>query len=236
MLTYPVPAFDALTFYGMQSIVAVVVPAAAWVFAAGSAKAWRLWLLVMVAFAAFTAGLASSGLLARSDMRPPLLQLLVIAAQAGLWWWAFSKRGKAAAARGSLTALVLLQGFRLPLELLMLHAANVGIMPVEFSAAGYNFDIVTGALALPLAAALALKWPVPRALQWAWNLWGVACLMVILVLAVATSPNVAWFGVSHTHLSLWVLHFPYAWLPLILVSVAVYGHLALTLRLRSQTR
>jgi hypothetical protein len=231
MAAYAAPVFNALTFYGMQSIVAVVLPAAAWVFAGGSAKAWRGWLLVMLAFAALAAGLAANGLLARSDLHPPPLQMLAIAAQAGLLWFGLSAMGRSAARRGSVAALVLLQAFRLPLELLMLHAANVGVMPVEFSAAGYNLDIVTGALALPLGVALALQWRVPQALLWAWNLWGIACLLGIVTLAVATSPNVAFFGAGDAHLSLWILHFPYAWLPLVLVSVAVYGHLAMSVKL-----
>lgn len=54
----------------------------------------------------------------------------------------------------SLATLVLLQGIQLPLELLMLQAAHAGVMPVEFSMAGYNFDVVIGALALPLGMAL----------------------------------------------------------------------------------
>ncbi len=261
MTSYPAPAFDALAFVGMVAIVAVVLPWAAWVFspaAAGvdhhhnnsspaQARARRLrssrllcaWLLA----AGLSAGLAASGWLARSDAKPPVLVLLVLLVQGVLWWQALGRHGAQVARNISLPALVLLQGFRLPLELLMLHAAQVGLMPLEFSMAGYNFDVITGALALPLAGYLwrseqtsAKLTAKLHTLLWAWNLWGIVCLLVIVGLALATSPNLALFGSAPQHLSLWVLHFPYVWLPVLLVSVATYGHLLLTRRLLLQTQ
>ena len=114
----------------------------------------------------------------------------------------------------------------------MLHAARQGVMPMEFSMAGYNFDVVTGALAVPLGLALLRGWTVPRYVLVAWNAWGVACLLVIAALAVATSPNVAWFGSAQAYVSVWVLYFPYVWLPTIMVPVAVYAHGLISLRLR----
>ena len=50
-----------------------------------------------------------------------------------------------------LVALIGFQAFRLPLELVMHRAAAAGIMPNVMMFTGYNFDIVTGATALPLA-------------------------------------------------------------------------------------
>jgi hypothetical protein len=72
---------------------------------------------------------------------------------------------------------------------------------------------------------------VPPMLVWLWNLWGMACLLVIVGLALATSPNLALFGSEPAHLSLWVLRFPYVWLPVLLVGVAVYGHVIVTRKL-----
>jgi hypothetical protein len=43
-----------------------------------------------------------------------------------------------------LLTLVGLQSFRLPLQLALHRAAEQGIIPVQLSYSGYNFDIVTG--------------------------------------------------------------------------------------------
>ncbi|MDH4391121.1 MAG: hypothetical protein QE285_06820 [Aquabacterium sp.] len=234
MNSYPAPAFDALTYIGMLALVGLVLPWAAWVFSA-PAPARLLGFVrllgVMLLVAAFSAALAASGLLARMGVQPPALAVLTVATQALLLWHALSPRGALVAQHAALPALVLLQAFRLPLELLMLHAAQVGVMPVEFSMVGYNLDVVTGAVALPLGVLLWRRTHVPPLLVWLWNVWGMACLLVIVGLALATSPNLALFGNEPAHLSLWVLRFPYVWLPVLLVGVAVYGHVIVTRKL-----
>ncbi len=113
----------------------------------------------------------------------------------------------------------------------MLRAALIGLMPREFSLLVYNFDMVTGAAALVLGVMLSTGRHVPRWALQAWNVWGIACLVVIAALAVATSPNVAAFGSEPSHVSLWVLQFPYVWLPFILVNIAVIGHGAVSMKL-----
>ncbi len=237
--SYPAPPHDLIIYFGMIAIVVVVLPWAAAVFSAGNRPLRRRWLGAGLAVAAISAGLAFSGLLSRTDIRPPILHVLILCTLGGLLWHGLSTSGLATAHRASTASLVLLQSFRLPLEVLMLHAAQTGVMPVEFSMAGYNFDVLTGAGAVLVGAVLKLS---PRrtglhhALVWAWNLVGVACLLVIVALAVATSPNVGYFGRGVEHLALWTLYFPYVWLPVLLVGVAMYGHLIVTRKLLQTSR
>ena len=215
----------------MGLLTLLVAVAAARVFAGGQPSRWAGWLLAGGTVMTVSAGLALSGLLARTDVKPPLLQGMLVLVLGALLGYGLSRRGRLAGRSVDLAMIVLLQSFRLPLEVLMLHAARRGVMPLEFSMAGYNFDVLTGALALPLGLALARGWKVPRALLLAWNLWGIGCLLVIVGLALATSPNVGWFGQQPQHLSLWVLRFPYVWLPVILVAVAVYAHLVISMQI-----
>jgi hypothetical protein len=146
------------------------------------------------------------------------------------------KPGSALARSLHIETLVALQIFRLPLELLMLRAANLQIMPVEFSMLGYNLDVLTGLGALLISAYCAWTWSLPLKIIWAWNLLGMACLAVIAVLAVLTSPNVHAFGTAPEHINSWVLYFPYSLLPSILVSMAVLGHVLLTRKLLTRQR
>ena len=44
------------------------------------------------------------------------------------------------------------------------------------------------------------------------------------------------FGDDPRHLNTWVLFFPYVWLPVVLVTVALAGHLTITRALRRQSR
>lgn len=174
--------------------------------------------------------LATSGVLARFDARPPpmilfMVTVLAVAAIAG---------GSPAAgrlARGApLALLVVVQGFRLPLEIAMHHAASLQVLPQELTWSGYNFDVVTGASAFVVAAAVwrggLAPWVKPVA--WAWNVVGLAALATIVVIAVLTSPMVMAFGSDAAHVNTFVTTVPHVWLPAVLVAFAVAGHIVVT--------
>lgn len=224
----PAPVFDALTAGGIGGIALAVAARVVWI--------WRRFLpatasraaIVLAGWIACTGGLAASGLLARTDLRPPPAALLIVSVLALGITAGLSRAGGALAAAVPLSVLVGLQAFRLPLELVMHRAATLGIMPPELSYSGYNLDIITGAGALALALGMRSGITVPRGLVWAWNLWGLWCLAVIAAIAVATSPVVRAFGDDPRHVNTWVLHLPYVWLPAVLVLIALAGHIVTT--------
>lgn len=180
----------------------------------------------------FLAGAASSGALARFDLRPPplmgaMLSVLVVAFGLGL-----SPLGRRLALGLPLWVLVGVQGFRLPLELIMHHAARQGIMPSVMSFSGYNFDIIAGSSAVLLGSILAVR-RVPLVLIAAWNLTGVLLLMAIGGIALAATPIFRAFG--DDQLNIWVAHFPYVWM-LVMVAFAALGHVLVTRRLLAERR
>lgn len=232
----PPPVYDALTAAGIAALTFAVAARVVWIWRrfvpATAARA----ALVLGAWITLTGALASTGVLARTDIVPPppalfIVSVLTLAIAIGL-----SSAGGALAAAVPLPVLVGLQAFRMPLELVMHRAATLGIMPPELSYSGYNLDIVTGASALALALALRAGVAVPRGVVWAWNLWGLWCLSVIAVVAVATSPTVRAFGDDPRHVNTWVLHLPYVWLPAVLVLVALAGHIVTTRALLAHRR
>jgi hypothetical protein len=182
---------------------------------------------------ALTGALAASGMLARFDVTPPPMALLILAVLALSIGVGCSRAGGTLARQVPLAVLVALQAFRLPLELVMHRAGEAGIMPPELSYSGYNFDILTGTGALLLGAAMLAGIAVPRAAIWTWNLWGFYCLAAIVVIAVTTSPMVRLFGDDPRHVNSWVVYLPYVWLPAVLVVIALTGHIVVTRALRA---
>jgi len=142
----------------------------------------------------------------------------------GAFLFAYSRAGSLLADQLSVTTLVGVQGFRLPLELVMSEAAAADVMPVQLSFHGYNFDIVTGLAAL-VVAALAAAGRAPRWLIVAWHVYGVACLAVIAVIALLTAPFIRAFGDGSVNR--WVAYVPFVWLPAVCVPAALAGHLVL---------
>jgi hypothetical protein len=128
--------------------------------------------------------------------------------------------------------LVGFHAFRLPLELVMHRAASEGTMPAQMSFTGWNFDIVTGASAL-VVAALAAQGDAPRWLLAAWNALGSLLLLAIVLIALASLPIVRAFGDEPSQLNTWVAYFPFVWLPAGPVAAALFGHIVLWRRLFS---
>jgi hypothetical protein len=174
------------------------------------------------------ASLALSGALGRFDLRPPPLMLWMVATLGTALAVGLSRAGHRLAQGLPFAALVGFQTFRLPLELVMHQAAAQGIMPTVMSYGGYNYDIVTGVLALPVA--LALAWGrAPRGLVVLFNAVGLVLLSVIVVVAFLATPLVRAFG--DDQLNAWITQFPYAWMA-VMVTSALLGHILLFRKLR----
>jgi hypothetical protein len=187
-------------------------------------------LVGVAAWYALSGALAGAGLLGRFDLRPPPMALFMASVLALGVILGLSPLGRRLARTVPLFALVGAQCFRLPLELVMHHAASRRIMPAQLSYSGYNFDILVGLLALPIAWLL-VRGRCPRWLVWSWNLLGFATLTVIAIIAVATTPVVAAFGPEPHNLNLWVTRFPYVWLPAGPVVFAIASHITIARRL-----
>lgn len=184
-----------------------------------------------VALLAVVGGLARSGLLARFDLRPPPLMLLM----GGTFAWALavglSPLGRRLAEL-PLSALVGFQAFRLPLELVMHRAALEGVMPSVMSYGGYNYDIVSGITAAALGLAL-YRGSVPRGVIVAWNVLGSVLLAIIVVVAVLATPLVRAFGEGQVNT--WVTEFPYSTIT-VMVGSALTGHVLVARKLLASAR
>jgi hypothetical protein len=231
MNSFAAPIFNAVTYLGMIAITFVVTLLTATTLSQGNKKRFIEVLLAIGCLMVLTAAIALLGIFSRVDAAPPLFQVFTATVITLVFALGMSRFGASVALNTSFGKLVILQAFRFPLEILMYTAAVNAIMPMEFSFAGYNFDILTGAIAILLGVALLRNNPVPRWALVAWNVWGIACLVVIAGLAIATSPKVAAFGAEPSNVNTWVLFFPYSWLPTVLVPVAVFGHTVISRKL-----
>lgn len=190
--------------------------------AGATARATLLMAAGTAAWMALTWVLADRGVFRQWDRIPPSIAVLValIALIAGRL--AFGGVGHRLSRHMPLWLLVGIQGFRLPLELAMHAMADRGIMPVQMSYSGRNFDIVTGATAIVVAALVATG-RAGRSTVLAWNVMGLALLINIVGVAFLSTPVFAFFGPDR--LNIWVTYPPFVWLPAVMVLAALAGHL-----------
>ncbi len=173
-----------------------------------------VWLLI-------TALAGASGVLRRFDAVPPPFAGFLLAVVAVGLVVPCSRLGTRLVGGLPLWLLVGFQVFRFPLELLMHRAYVEGVMPVQMSYSGQNYDILTGISAGVLGAWLG--WGrVPRGIVAAWNWLGFALLVNIVTVAVLSTPIFRWFGAER--LNTFVAYPPFVWLPAVLVTAALMGH------------
>jgi hypothetical protein len=230
------PHASALVTFGMAALallvgVAVVVAQSA----AATEKRGRYCLrggLLLATWMVLTGFAAGHRLLAQFDRRPPPLLIAIVLALLAAVVLATSRVGKRLA-QLSLPILVGFHGFRLLLELLMHQAAVEGVMPVQMSFSGWNFDIISGVTA-PLVALLATRGRA-RWLVITWNVIAFLLMTNIAIIALASTPMIHAFGTGASQLNTWVAYFPFIWLPTVLLPAALLGQLVLTRRLLARS-
>ncbi len=153
---------------------------------------------------------------------PPRLMMLVAVMTLITIWVAFSKVGDLLLTLGPV-ALIGFQVFRVPVELFLHKMYTLGVIPVQMTYAGLNYDIVAG-LTAPVIAWLFWKKRIGRTGVLIWNIVCLALLLNIVTIAVLSAP-VPFRVFMNEPANTFVTHFPYVWLPTLLVQAALFGHL-----------
>lgn len=176
------------------------------------------------AWVVLVSAVASAGLLASFDPPRPLLVFVPTLAAVVL---VFRKR-RDALLRFGLSAIVGFQAFRVLVELIIHQAVSEGIAPPQMSwLPGMNQDVITGVLAL-LLAPFATR--VPIWVLRTFNAVGFALLLWVVGVAVLSMPT----PIQQLEPdNVWVAHFPWVLLPVVLVSAALLGHLTLHAKLNA---
>lgn len=188
------------------------------------------------AWLALTGALAGSGVLADFQSFPPRLMPLFGVGMLLTVTLVVSRFGKRLAESLPLALIVGYQGFRIAVEIMLHRAYSEGVIGVQMTWSGLNFDVVTGLTGLALGLWLWRRGedrPVPRGLSWAWNVLGFGLLVTIVSIAIMSFPGpLARFdGPANT----WVTTVPFVWLPTVMVTAALFGHLLLARRLVTST-
>jgi hypothetical protein len=120
--------------------------------------------------------------------------------------------------------LVFMQSFRIVVELLLFIAYRRQLLPVQMTFEGYNYDILSGLLAIP-AGWLMMKYPLKaRTIGLIYNLLGILLLINILTIAVLSMPTPIRTFMNEPANTI-IGEFPFIYLPAVLVIVALALHI-----------
>lgn len=182
----------------------------------GAGAALLVWL-------ALTALLAASGALSDFSALPPRVTPVVVFGNLAAVAIALSALGRRLALETPLAWLIGFQVFRVGVELCLALLYHAGVIPVQMSFEGRNWDILVGLTALPVAW-LASRGQLPRAWLLAWNICGLGLLLNIVVISVLSTPSL-FRAFPQEPANTFIATAPYVWLPALLVPAALGGHL-----------
>lgn len=167
--------------------------------------------------------LAQKGVLARFDSFPPRALLIVLLPIVAACVIAFTKRFKTLLLVTPLHWLVLFQSFRIVVEILLWQAFEKGLIPVQMTFEGRNFDVATGVLAIATAVYMQQRPRHAIAAGLVFNIIGLALLINIMAVSILSMPTpMRYFteGPANTE----VTTFPFVYLPSVLVVLAFAFH------------
>jgi hypothetical protein len=214
---------ETLTDFAFLALVptCVVMLVLALRHAGSSRRELSIWAVALGLWMGATAALGFSGVLAPSLDSPPPIGLLIVAVFAATLWVTLGPWGRKLSSL-PFWMLIGFQVFRLPVELILWALAEQGRGPALLSLEGRNFDILTG-LTAPLVAWVVRRKP-NKPLVVAWNILGLALVLNVVVHAQLSMPSPFRQIVVEPDPVI-VTRFPYVWLPMVLVPMAVAGHL-----------
>jgi hypothetical protein len=119
--------------------------------------------------------------------------------------------------------LIGFQSFRVVVEIILWQNFKDGVMPIQMTFEGRNYDMLVGLTALPVAYFCFIKksWS-PRIAFW-WNIGGLGLLANIVIIAVLSMPTpIRYF--KNEPANYLVGEFPFIYIPTVFVLLAFAGH------------
>ena len=137
---------------------------------------------------------------------------------------AFSRSGTELLRRIPPQRLVYWQSFRILVEIVLWVNYMRGLIPVQMSFEGRNFDVLSGLLAIPVGYFCFVRKSWPRWVVVVYNIVGLALLLNIIIISVLSMPTPLRYFHNEPANTL-LGHFPYIFLPGLLVPLAYSLHI-----------
>ena len=153
---------------------------------------------------------------------PPRILIAVLPPLVGVLALIFSNKLNAIVSAIPQHSLILIQSFRIVMEIILLILFLEYIIPVQMTFEGRNFDILAGITALPVAY-LVFKNKVSRNFIIGWNIFGLLLLANIVVVALLSTPIPFRYFMNEPANTV-IAYFPFVWLPGFVVPVAYTMH------------
>lgn len=133
----------------------------------------------------------------------------------------------------SLKTLTWIHLCRLPVELCLYWLALSKQLPWSMTFEGFNYDIIFGITAIPVAVMYFKLKKINQKTMLIWNVLGLISVIAVVVRGIGALPSpIQLWDFSQPNYA--VMHFPFIWLPSFVVPMVIFSHLAAIRMMRKQ--
>jgi hypothetical protein len=187
-------------------------------------------LAILMGWLVLQSAIAVSGFYTVTDTMPPRFALAIIPPLSLIVGMFATRRGRAFMDSLSPDWLTLLHVVRIPVEMVLYWLFVQGTVPQLMTFEGSNLDILSG-LTAPVVFVIGYRLPYLK--PWLILIWNFCCLGLLC--------NVVYHGIlsvpgplqrfSFEQPNIALTHFPYLWLPCLIVPLVLFSHLVVVRRL-----
>jgi hypothetical protein len=181
-------------------------------------------LFFTMAWIIIVGALAVKGVFSDFSTLPPRPVILILLPLPVVIYLSFTRTFREIVQQVPLHWLIAFQSFRIAVELLLWQGYQKGIIPVQMSFEGRNFDIAAGILAIITAWIVSRRRGNYRVIARAYHFTGLLLLLNVLIVALLSMPTPFRYFTNEPSLAA-VGRFPMIYLPGILVVLAYTAHI-----------
>lgn len=192
-----------------------------------SVKSSRQIIGIIIAWLMLQAGLSYLGIYNQSpESIPPRIILLgVLPAICTVFLLFITRKGKLFIDRLSMQMLAYIHLIRIPVELILYGLFLSGAVPELITFEGRNFDILAGITAPFIGFFGVSQSRMGKSSLLLWNFVCLGLLLNIVVTAILSAPS-PFQQLSFEQPNIAILYFPFSWLPVFIVPLVLFAHLA----------
>ena len=211
----------------VKSFFIVITFLTVWQFYRASNKS-KSFLILIFGWMTLQFVLVQIGFYSNENAIPPRLMIQLIPTLIYILVQFFTARGRRFIDSLNIRQLTLIHTIRIPVEIVLYYLFVANTIPQIMTFEGRNFDIIAG-----LTGAIIFYWgfvknKISRKGLLVWNLLSLGLLINIVLIAILSAKSpFQHFAFNEKNIALG--HFPFNWLPSVVVPIVLFSHLA-TLR------
>jgi hypothetical protein len=215
-MVHSLPSYISFIF-GLTALVSIV-----WFAAATKSKTF---IVVIVCWAILQTILGLSGVYQDTTAMPPKIMLLgVLPALITITITFLSRKGKLFIDNINLRTLTYFHSIRVPVEIVLLLLFKNGLVPINITFEGTNFDLFSGVTASVVAFFAFRSTVVNKKLLLVWNIICLLLLLNVVITAILAAP-LPFQKIAFDQPNVAILYFPFNLLPAVVVPLVFFGHL-----------